>query len=214
MRDPVAATRWSAWRQEVFGDPYLVWHEGADFGELITLARADSTAVAEMLAVGLTVEDPLAADSIRALNDSGITLPKVEALLRDVVVTPADPAFLLAVAHALYASTGEDVWVGTTIGILAAAPFWSTRMDAARALAHFRPTTAVVSALAAAMSDPEYLVRYHAANTLIALAFPSGDRPEFPSGLQSDAGPEVWVDAADALTSICVQALREHRRDS
>lgn len=44
---------WTQWRREVFGDPYLVWHDGPDFAVLLAMARSDLEAVGRMLAAGV-----------------------------------------------------------------------------------------------------------------------------------------------------------------
>ncbi|GAB2526181.1 HEAT repeat domain-containing protein [Nocardia heshunensis] len=165
-----SAGEWRTWRLAVFGDPYLVWHDGADFRQLLELARSDREAVGRMLALGLGEADSLAADSLRMLNAEGLAPARSRELLLSAASRAVDE-FLLTVAHALYSLTDDEAWLDPIVGLLATAGPWTTRMDAARALADVRATPQVLAALRHALDDTEFLVRYHAANTLAELVF-------------------------------------------
>lgn len=156
---------WTRWRNEVFGDPYLVWHEGPEFTELIRRAGAAPDEVARMLAAGVGAGDPVAAVSIAALADEGLAPAGAEALLL-AAVPDATGTFLVRVAQALHALTGDESWAAPVASVLASDAFWGVRIDAAIALAGFAPTAELIEALGRGVLDAEYLVRYHCANTL------------------------------------------------
>lgn len=156
---------WVQWRNDVFGDPYLVWHDGPEFTELIRLAGAAPTEVSRMLAAGVDAGDPVAAVSIAVLANEGLAPDDAEALLL-VAVPNATGTFLVRVAQALHALTGDESWATPVASVLASDAFWGVRIDAAMALAWFAPTAELIAALGRGVLDAEYLVRYHCANTL------------------------------------------------
>lgn len=156
---------WTAWREDVFGDPYLVWHEGADLTQLTTRPPAE---LARMLPLGLEAGDHVAAQSYGHLSRVGQAPDDTETLLRSVVDT-AEGAFLVAVAQALHVATGDEEWAKPVVGVLALNEE-HVSYKAAIALNEFSATPYVVEALLTAVRTGEYLARYHAANTLKAYA--------------------------------------------
>ena len=156
---------WTQWRNDVFGDPYLVWHDGPEFTELIRLAGAAPEEVARMLAAGIDARDPVAASSLAVLAGGGLAPAGAEALLLAAVPDATD-TFLVRVAQALHALTGDESWAAPVASVLTSDAFWGVRIDAAIALAGFIPTAELIEALGRGVLDAEYLVRYHCANTL------------------------------------------------
>ena len=215
---------WADWRRSVFGEPYLVWHDGADFGELLRRARSsdiEARRVHAMLALGLDEADPLAANSIAVLAEGGAVPTDAEALLSDALVAAeATPnRFLTALARALRAVTGDETWTTPLIlRVLAEAPDWSSRIDAALGLRHVDPTPEVLDALTRALTDPEYLVRYHAAETMLRHAYRtdveiSGRRALFAKLRNSEQdGPADWQDMAQTLAAECIPRIERERQ--
>ncbi len=198
MSDP-----WTSWRNGVFGDPYMVWHDGPDFTRLVGLARSTPAEVARMLTAGVEAGDPLAAQSIAALADADLVPDGAEALLRAVAPT-ATELMLVRVAQALHVLTGEESWATPIATVLTSEAFWGVRIDAAMALAAFTPTPALLDALARGVRDDEYLVRYHSANTLLRYAGDSkeiSDHPDLFDKVTSDADAAGRAELADQLTS-------------
>jgi hypothetical protein len=156
---------WTQWRDEVFGDPYLVWHEGPDFTRLLSLVGTAPDEVARMLTAGVAAGDPVAASSFAALAGDGRAPEGAEALLL-ATVPDATGTFLVRVAQALHALTGDESWAAPVVSVLASDEFWGVRIDAAMALSGFMPTAELIEALGRGVRDHEYLVRYHCANTL------------------------------------------------
>jgi hypothetical protein len=54
-------SEWADHRLEVFGEPYLVWHDGADFDEIAGRYAADPALVLRMLRAGIREGDAVAA---------------------------------------------------------------------------------------------------------------------------------------------------------
>lgn len=156
---------WTPWRDDVFGDPYLVWHEGPDFTRLLHLAGTAPEEVARMLVAGIGAGDPVAASSFAVLADDGRAPAGAEALLL-AAASGASGTFLIRVAQALHALTGDESWSASVVSVLVSDEFWGVRIDAAMALAGFAPTAELIAVLGRGVRDAEYLVRYHCANTL------------------------------------------------
>ncbi|MCO8269157.1 hypothetical protein M1L60_00975 [Actinoplanes sp. TRM 88003] len=194
--------QYERWRREIFGDPYVVWHEGPGFEALVEAARREPRVVEQMLRAGLAEGDTVAAQSFRALAEAGLAPADAVSILRTALIRARDQ-FRIRVAEGLYALTRDPGWATPVAGVLAEAGSEFVRLDAAIALAGFPPTTALVRAMAAAVQDPEYLVRYHAANALLRW---SGDRrlvDSVPAVLEKITAPaeSSWRAAADELTS-------------
>jgi hypothetical protein len=194
---------WPGWRNDVFGDPYLVWHDGPEFQRLLTLPPDE---VARMLPVGIAAEDPVAAQAIHALADAGKAPGGAEELLRTASAT-ATETFLVRVAQALHVLTGDESWAEPIASVLASDAFWGVRIDAALALAWFPPTPALIETLGAGVRDGEYLVRCHSANTLLRYASRAKrlnnirdvtERPTLFAKIR-DNDPARWREAADQL---------------
>lgn len=205
------ADGWIRWRDDVFGDPYLVWHDGADFTRLLDLGRTEPGEVARMLAAGLDADDPLAAQSLGALHDEGLAPAGAEALLR-AAAARATETFLVQVAQALHALTGDESWATPIAAVLVSDAFWGVRIDAAIALTGFTATPDLIEALADGVRDEEYLVRYHSANTLLRYAGRKKDLWDYRSlfdriatpaeGDPTDTDRAKWAEAALRLVRL------------
>jgi hypothetical protein len=211
-----AEDSWTEWRRRVFGDPYLVWHDGPYFDHLLDLAGTAPAEVTRMLAAGLDAGDPLAAQSITALAAEAKAPEESVALLR-AAVPDATGTFLVRVAQALHVLTGDESWADPVASVLASDAWRGIRLDAATALADFHPTPHLIQILGEAVRDPEYLVRYHAANTLLRYAGHNtriADHPDLfgkirhpIDGETTQADQANRQQAADQLTA---DALRHH----
>lgn len=194
---------WDQWRRAVFGDPYLVWHDGPDFTALLDRARSDPATVVGMLRAGLAARDELAAQAFRELAAAGLAPAATVAFLRAAIPGAADD-FLIHLAEALFEVTGDASWAEPIASVLRTARSEFTRLAAAMSLAAFPPDGALVEALAGAVQDPEYLVRCHAANTLLRYAGDSRDitdRPELFERIVSSAERQAWRAAAEELAA-------------
>jgi len=194
---------WATFRQEAFGEPYLVWHDGPDFTEFQSRFAADPELATRMLAAGLAEGDQLAAQTPRELTLTDEQRATFVRMLTEAL-PDANGGVQLEAAASLFALTGEPAWAAPVAAVLASALFWSVRIDAAMRLRPFPPTASLVAVLADAVRDPEYLVRYHSANTLLAWAGRPADVSEDETlfGLLTpDDEPESWERAAEQLAA-------------
>jgi hypothetical protein len=187
---------WNQWRQVIFGDPYLVWHDGPGFDALLAAARADLDAVGHFLASGIRLGDPLAAQSFRRLAADDLLPVGAPETLRAAAGT-ATGEFLIRVAEALFAVTADPSWARPVADVLATDGSASVRLAAAMALAAFPATPELVQALARAVCDPEYLLRYHAANTLLRYAGDTRSIAEHRELFAKIAAPQTGAATAD-----------------
>ena len=151
---------WDDLRQRLFGTPYEVWHDGIHEGQI---DLADPTALRAALPEGLAEGDWVAAVAARRLADPAL-LPLVAARLGI-----GGGRFAVEAAQAI-AELGGDraaatAWVVEALGWGG----WSDRLDVAMGLRHLPGEGVIEALLAAVENDPEYLVRYHAAESLLHL---------------------------------------------
>ncbi|MCU1393469.1 MAG: hypothetical protein JWM34_1897 [Ilumatobacteraceae bacterium] len=184
-------------REAMFGEPYMVWHDGAGFEEICAEWERDPVRVEAMLLQGLSEGDSLAADSIRELPLDAAATARFVSALADV---PAGGSMAVSVGESLARLTGDEAHATMVAQVLTGAGFWSGKIDAARALSRFAATDEVIAALEHGMVDAEYLVRYHSANALLVHA---GDPEQDLSQHQDDFGvivadePAGWQLLAD-----------------
>lgn len=199
---PCVNADWSGWRQEIFGDPYPVWHDGPNFSELLRAARRDRTEVARMLRAGLAAHDPVAAQSLAELAEARLAPADAADQLR-TAARSATGEFMISVAGALHVLTGDAAWATRIAEVLRDDDSAEVRFQAAMALAVFRPTRVLVGALAAAVNDPAYPVRYHAATTLIRYAGGTAGFPDGPGlfAKLTSEDPGLWQAAAAELAA-------------
>ena len=167
--------QWLVWKTATFGDGYLIWHEGLDTGAVLRLRGAARAEAVAMLRIGLGLDDEHAAQALSAVRDHSSAPAMRELLARSQGSTR------VRIALALHFLRRQPALADPLITVLCGAgagETWSGRLDAAMGLRHFRGR-ADEAALLAAVGDPEYLVRYHACNSLLhrfGVARPDIDR--------------------------------------
>ncbi|NGY62510.1 type II toxin-antitoxin system VapC family toxin [Lentzea sp. NEAU-D13] len=165
---------WSEFRREVFGEPYLVWHDGADVGALVAEHEHRPERAERMLRAGVADHDHVAVESLGALARLGRAPSDAAALLRSALPS-ARGVFRVRTAQVLCQLTGTDEYVSEVAAVLEGCEHWGERIDAAIALPELPITPRSVAALHRGMLDPEYLVRYHSGNGLLGLAGQGSD---------------------------------------
>ncbi|KAA0018991.1 hypothetical protein [Antrihabitans cavernicola] len=202
---------WQEFRLATFGDPYLVWHDGADYTKLRRKWLLSRGSTADLLRLGLGAGDPLAAQSIAAL--AGQFRPPRDLLPALLDQLPAATgSFRVRVAQACFALTGEQRYGREILPVLREPGHWGPRIDAAIALREFAPTAELIDALAAAVCDVEYLVRYHSSSTLLTMSGLVGEVDKYPdlfARITSDSTPDMNRSAAAQLRGT---ALAEQRK--
>jgi hypothetical protein len=179
--------------------PYLVWHDGADFGSLLSRWREQPVLVTEMLQLGLSESDPVAAEAIGSLAGHGADVSELVSRLRESL-PQAQGTFRVRVAQALFALTHDQDLAGPICQVLTGDGHWSGKIDAAIALNAYAPAMKVVEALAQGVQDNEY--RRHSAQTLLMLANRHTTIEKVPdlwSRICSDSDPRAWRRAATEL---------------
>lgn len=191
---------WRKYRLEIFGDPYLVWHDGPSFDALIAAYRVAPDTVIDKLKDGLTNNDPLAAQSIRALAAEGYPRADLVPVLTSRLVD-AHANLIVRIAEALYTLTGDPQWAEQIVPILDQPGHWTERIDAAISLAGFPPTPLLAEALARGMQHDEYLVRYHSAEGLLAYLSHRGVHRDRTAviAVMRDTDPRHWTVTAEDL---------------
>jgi hypothetical protein len=193
---------WDALRERLFGTPYEVWHDGIQEDRLET---ADPAELRAALPEGLDAGDWVAAVAVRRLGDPAL-LPLVAARLG-----VGGGRFAVEAARVI-AELGGDREAATAWAVEALGwGGWPDRLDVAMGLRHL-PGAGVIEALLACVArDPEYLVRYHAAESLLHLGgIEPADitsHPEVFSDLAAGANGEP-TDEDHQRHSRAVEALR------
>lgn len=80
---------WAEVRAELFGEPYLVWHDGPEFSGLREVWAREPDALLEQLFAGMAEGDPLAAQSLSELEPAptGAAARRVIDVLREHCAT-------------------------------------------------------------------------------------------------------------------------------
>jgi len=200
---------WADFRLEVFGEPYMVWHDGASFDEIAERFHDDPARVLELLRAGIREGDALAGEAARNLEPTESQLPEIRALLEEELPA-ASGGTRSEIATSLHALGGPAELAQHVADVLLGVDHWGVRIDAAMRLTSFAPTARLVEAAAAGVRDSDYLVRYHSANTLLHWAGRTGeisDDDELFGLLVDDGGPEGWAEVARRLTEAVRQAV-------
>ena len=211
----VSEQTWSEFRQEVFGDPYLVWHDGADFGVLSERVRTAPAEVERLLLAGLAEGDGLAAESMSELEGQPGTVRSEGSHTRYVTaLESALPAsvgsFRVEVAKALIALTGSEEWSSALVDVLVGGGTWGDRLDAAMAIGDLKPTVALIGALMVGINDGDYLVRYHSGNAMRKFAGNADDissDPDLFAKILDGTPPSGWKQVAAELSQAAAARL-------
>ncbi|MFD9701363.1 hypothetical protein [Lentzea sp. NPDC059081] len=191
---------WHEFRLEVFGEPYLVWHEGANVDALVAEHERGPERAERMVRLGVAERDHVAVESMGALARAGRAPSDAADVLRSVLPS-AIGTFRVRTAQVLCEMTGDDGYVSEVAAVLeSGGGHWGERIDAALALPRLPRTPRSVAALHRGVLDQEYLVRYHCANGLLGLTRPGRDIAKH-KGFTSVSGedPARWRAVADEL---------------
>lgn len=197
---------WSEAREHMFGEPYMVWHDGPDFSGLREEWKRDPEALLELLFEGMAEDDSLASQSFSELEPAptGELAIRVIAKLTDHLAT-SGPSARVQISRTLFRLTGSPVTMASIIEVLDSAVHWGHRIDAAIALRDFPPSEAGKACLLRNVQTEDYLVRYHSATTLLQWA---GVKTEIEDDdklftlLVKDDDPKAWAKVADALAKL------------
>lgn len=159
--DEAARERWRGWKEATFGSEYMIWHDGLDVGAVTRLTGAARAEALGLLALGIELGDAHAAEALAALGDAA-SVPALRALLPTLY-----GASRVKVAVALHRLAPDESLAVELIGVMHSPIFWGDRLEAARDLRLFTCPEAEAALLSTVAHDPEYLVRYHASDSLL-----------------------------------------------
>lgn len=205
MGGPERADRtWADYRKEVFGEAYMVWHDGPDFTEIARRFAEDPAYVLAMVQKGILENDSVAGQTGRHLEPTEEQKSLIVAML-EAALPSTYGATRTEVATSLHALGGSPDLAAEVTAVLGAEhEHWGVRLDAARRLESFPPTPELVEAAAAGVRADDYLVRYHSANTLLHWAGRTGvvsDDDALFALILDSAAEAGWAEAAERLAA-------------
>jgi len=155
--------------ESFFGDPYMAWHDGLDMGSVDQLT-GDERDLAEKLL--LEHGDHRASAGLGQLKSN----KSAEILKKNLLTASALETVNICVA--LKKIENDDGYCKYIIQVLKRCPSEYDRLEAAMALRDFN-TAESIAALYETLHDPDYLVRYHACNSLLKLHGINSDISEY-----------------------------------
>lgn len=159
--DTTRETEWRAWKEEIFGTEYMIWHDGLYTGAVTGLQGPARAKALEMLRLGVSLGDAHAAEALAAMGEAD-DAPAMRAQLAG-----AYGSSRVRLALAIHEVTPDPTLAAELVAVLHGCPAWTDRIDAAMGLRHFGGPDDEAALLASVERDPEYLVRYHAAESLL-----------------------------------------------
>lgn len=199
----LAGREWADVRLELFGEPYMVWHDGPDFTLLREAWVREPEALLQQLFAGMAEGDALAAQALSELEPMPTGAQRegvIAELKKHVDDSPAYARVQLGLT--LYKLTGDVSWARPIIEVLDGGEHWSSRIDAAIALRQVPPAPELREVLLRNVQADDYLVRYHSATTLLrwngVTTQLEDDDPLFTLIAEDDA-PASWKKAAARL---------------
>lgn len=197
---------WASVREELFGEPYMVWHDGPDFTLLREAWQREPAALIDQLFAGMGEGDALAAQSLSELEPppTGEQRDQVIAAL-EKHVPDSPPNARVQLGLTLYKLTGDAKWTAPIVEVLDSDVHWGSRIDAAIALRQVPATPELRGCLLRNVQADDYLVRYHSATTLRQWAGVKGelsDDDELFDKIATDDAPKAWKQAADELSRL------------
>ncbi len=200
------ASDWKAWKQATFGSEHEIWHDGLSVDVVTGRAGAARAEALRMLRLGLALGDDHAALALAAMGDTASVAPITALLARSA------GAGRVRVALALYALTSDPALASVLAEVLRGGGSEFERLDAAIGLRRFPRDRVEADLLRAVAEDPDYLPRYHAAESLLAVwgVEPGGiaEHPAVFRELAAKGEPARWAAAAARLA-----ALRDRARE-
>ena len=197
---------WATARETMFGEPYMVWHDGPEFSGLRAEWKRDPEALLELLFEGMAENDALAAQSLSELDPpptGELALRVIDKLTQHLATS--GPLAVVQISRTLYRLTGSTVTMQPILDVLDSSVHWSDRIDAAIALRDFPPSEAGKACLLRNVQAEDYLVRYHSATTLLrwaGVSTPIEDDDALFTLLVKDEDPDAWAQVAAALETL------------
>lgn len=154
---------WREWKEATFGTEYMIWHDGLPVEAVTGLQGEAREQALEMLRQGVSEGDSHAAEALAAMGDTA-TIGEMRKQLKT-----AGPADLVRLALAIHAVEPDPDLAEELLVVLFRSGAWAFRMEAAIGLRHFSGPRVTEALLTSVARDPDYLVRYHAANSFLGI---------------------------------------------
>ncbi len=194
---------WSEARERMFGEPYMVWHDGPEFSGLREEWKRDPEALLELLFEGMAEDDALAGQSFAELEPAPTGEQAIRVIQKLTEHLPTSgPSAVVQISRTLFRLTGTPVTMQPILDVLDSSVHWGDRINAAIALRDFPPSDAGRACLLRNVQAEDYLVRYHSASTFLAWAGVETkieDDDELFTLLVKDEDPDAWAEVAAAL---------------
>jgi len=156
-----ATDRWRAWKEQTFGNDYMIWHDGLYTAGVAALTGQPRDEALSMLRLGLSLGDDHAAEALAAMGDAA-SVESMRAKLADAQGTEK-----VRLALAMHELQPDPVLAEHLVDVLRGPLHWAHRIDAAMGLRRFSGAADEAALLRAVEEDPDYLVRYHACDSLL-----------------------------------------------
>ena len=153
---------WRRWKEEVFGSEYMIWHEGLAVEAVQSLTGEKREDAIRMLRMGVEFGDEHACEALAAMGDAS-AIAEMRAKLRE-----SRGASRVRIARAIHALSPDESLANELVEVLEdPSLFWSEQMNAAIGLRDFGDLGSERALLDAIKHNNEYLVRYHASESLL-----------------------------------------------
>ncbi len=162
---------YAQFRERIFGEPYMVWHDGAYPGTLSNVDDKERGYVAKMLTMGVLEDrDHVAVDAWGDFDpEAGLKLLKpLIGKYQDAQFVAALTRFLQKYDNGASDEENEAVEDAFVSSLNNAGSFGS--IDTVMTAKDFPSKKVIQALLDNVANSPEYLIRYHAANSLLKIA--------------------------------------------
>lgn len=153
--------QWDYFMENFFGDPYMMWHDGIDAHSVCALEGAERDQAESMLIESMVSGSHHAVMGLRELK-SQRAIPIMKKLLEK-----GDFDLKIQIAVALNVIEGTQEYTLFLIDILRHNPSSYIRLNAANELRRFPSEDSIHALFDAVSTDPDYLVRNHASESLL-----------------------------------------------
>jgi hypothetical protein len=157
------SSRWQHFLADFFGDNYMMWHDGYDPNSVLNLTAEEKQVAEEMLIQSIPLNGMWSAAGLALLHSQKGVL-----VIKDHFPRAGADVVKIRLADAIEQITHSGEFLPVLIDILLHSGYWGDRSEVARELRK-HPTKAVIESLFAAVADEDYLVRYHACDSLLAI---------------------------------------------
>ena len=152
---------WRSWKERIFGTDHMIWHDGLRTDGVAGLRGEPRAQAIAMLRLGVSLGDSHAGQALAAMGEAD----EAAAIREQMPRASGDERVRLALA--VHRLRPDPALARELVAVLRSRQPLSTRIDAAIGLRFFGGADDE-AALLDAVGDIDYLVRYHACESLLA----------------------------------------------